>query len=116
MDLVLSELRDILEARKESSPETSYVASLYSKGIDKILEKLGEEATETILAAKNYENSGAEVKIQRKKEVVNEAADLWFHSMVMLSYLDINHDEVLQVLKQRSGVPGHEEKAGRTLD
>ena len=115
MDLVLSELRDTLEARKKSRPEISYVASLYSKGLDKILEKLGEETTETILAAKNYKNSDAEVKIQRK-ELVNEAADLWFHSMVMLSYLDINHDEVLQVLKQRSGVSGHEEKARRTLD
>ena len=116
MDLVLSELRDTLEARKKSSPETSYVASLYSNGIDKILEKLGEETTETILAAKNFKDSGAEQKIQRKKELINEAADLWFHSMVMLSYLDINYDDVVQVLKKRSGVSGLEEKAGRIFD
>jgi phosphoribosyl-ATP pyrophosphohydrolase len=116
MDLVLSELRDTLEARKKSSPETSYVASLYSKGIDKILEKLGEETTETILAAKNFKDSGAELKIKRKKELINEAADLWFHSMVMLSYLDINYDDVVQVLKKRSGVSGLEEKAGRIFD
>ena len=90
--------------------------SLYSDGIDKILEKLGEETTETILAAKNFKDSGAELKIQRKKDLVNETADLWFHSMVMLSYLDINYDDVVQVLKKRSGVSGLEEKAGRIFD
>ena len=116
MGFVLQELSEILEERKKASPETSYVASLYCKGMDKILEKVGEEATETILAAKNYKNSGADVKTQRKTELINETADLWFHSMVMLSYLDIGHDEVLNVLKHRSGISGHKEKAGRNLD
>ena len=116
MGFGLSELREILEERKKSSPETSYVASLYSKGMDKILEKVGEEATETILAAKNYKYSSADAKIQKKTELVNETADLWFHSMVMLSYINISHDEVLQTLKHRSGISGHKEKDGRNYD
>ena len=77
---VLKALTEILEQRKNAAADSSYVASLHAKGLNKILEKVGEEATETILAAKDAENNGD------NNEVIYETADLWFHSLVMLSH------------------------------
>lgn len=108
MSDVLLHLSQTLEQRKKAGPDASYVASLHHKGINKILEKVGEEATEVIIAAKDVDNSDT-----GNKELVGEVADLWFHSMVMLSHLDIDVEEVLQCLSDRVGVSGLEEKAAR---
>jgi len=99
---ILTELTAILEARKSKSAETSYVASLYAKP-DKMLEKIGEEAVETIIAAKNDD----------KKEIISETADLWFHCMVMLAHKGLSTDDVCKELARRFGVSGHDEKASR---
>jgi len=99
---ILKELTTVLEARKGNSPETSYVASLYAKP-DKMLEKIGEEATETIIAAKNGD----------KDKIVYETADLWFHTMVMLAHNDLSPDDILNELARRFGISGHDEKASR---
>ncbi|MCP8900791.1 phosphoribosyl-ATP diphosphatase [Gilvimarinus xylanilyticus] len=105
---ILAELTRILESRKSAADgEKSYVASLHQKGLNKILEKIGEEATETILAAKDAQVSGD------KSELIAETADLWFHSLVMLSHLDESADSVLNELARRFGVSGHDEKAAR---
>jgi len=108
MSDVLRQLAEILEERKQAAPQSSYVASLHDKGLNKILEKVGEEATEVILAAKDTQSAGDTA------ELVGEVADLWFHSMVMLSHLDIDITDVLDCLDQRFGVSGLEEKASRT--
>ena len=100
---ILKELTAILEARKSDSADTSYVASLYAKGLDKILEKVGEEATETIIAAKNGD----------REQIIYETADLWFHSMVMLADRGLSADDVLAELARRFGVSGIDEKASR---
>jgi phosphoribosyl-ATP pyrophosphohydrolase len=105
---IISQLQTILDERKEASADSSYVAKLHSKGLNKILEKVGEEATETILAAKDAEIS------KDSKEVVYETADLWFHSMVMLSHLNIPVADILTELERRFGLSGLEEKANRT--
>jgi phosphoribosyl-ATP pyrophosphohydrolase len=104
---VLTKLTDILEARRQSSPEESYVASLHHKGLNKILEKVGEESIETILAARDAEQSGETDKL------IYETADLWFHSLVMLSHLGENAQSVLDELERRFDLSGLEEKAGR---
>ena len=109
MSDILSELSQILEARKSAADaDSSYVASLHKKGLNKILEKVGEECTETIIAAKDADNSGD------TRELINETADLWFHSLVMLSHLGENADSVLAELGRRFNVSGHDEKASRT--
>jgi len=113
MNDILKELTKILEARKNesadlSSAEKSYVASLHAKGLNKILEKIGEEATETIIAAKDAKISG------NNKEIIHETADLWFHTLVMLSHLGESAEPVLKELERRLGTSGHEEKAART--
>jgi phosphoribosyl-ATP pyrophosphohydrolase len=109
MSDVLAELTKILEQRKSSSSGESYVASLHAKGLNKILEKIGEEATETILAAKDFsENNKA-----GKQAVINETADLWFHTMVMLSHLDLTPQQVLEELEKRFNMSGLKEKASR---
>lgn len=100
---ILKELTKVLEARKGDSPDASYVASLYAKGMDKILEKVGEEATETIIAAKNGD----------REQIIYETADLWFHTMVMLAAKGLSADDVLAELARRFGVSGHDEKASR---
>lgn len=105
---ILSKLADTLESRKNASADSSYVASLYAKGLDKILEKVGEEAFETVLAAKNARDD----ETQRDK-LVSETADLWFHSLVMLAELDLRPEDVLQELARREGLSGLDEKAGR---
>ena len=106
-DGILKQLTEVLEQRKQSSADDSYVASLHQKGLNKILEKIGEESVETILAARDSEQTGDNSK------VVYETADLWFHSLVMLSHLDIEVDEVLKELERRFGLSGLEEKANR---
>lgn len=106
-DDVLEQLATTLAARKQADPELSYVASLYSKGLNKILEKVGEEATEVILAAKDAERGGD------RNAVIAEVADLWFHTMVMLSHLELDAKEVLLCLNDRFGVSGLDEKAAR---
>ena len=107
MSDVLQQLAATLAARRQADPQQSYVASLHHKGLNKILEKVGEEATEVILAAKDAETGGD------RSAVIGEVADLWFHSMVMLSHLDMDVDEVLQCLGDRVGISGLEEKAAR---
>ena len=104
---VLEQLATTLAERKAADPEESYVASLYQQGLNKILEKVGEEATEVILAAKDCVNSTG------RDALVGEVADLWFHSMVMLSHLEIEISEVTDCLADRFGVPGLAEKASR---
>ncbi|WP_455208069.1 phosphoribosyl-ATP diphosphatase [Kaarinaea lacus] len=100
---VLTELAAILEQRKNADPDGSYVASLYSKGLDKILKKIGEEAGETIIAAKNGD----------AEQIVYETADLWFHTLVLLAHQGLGPDAVLAELQRRFGTSGHEEKAAR---
>ena len=109
MSSILLELTQTLEARKQASPESSYVASLHHKGLNKILEKVGEECVETIIAAKD-----AALNPECKKELVGETADLWFHSLVMLSHLDLSAEDVLQELARRFNLSGLAEKASRT--
>lgn len=109
MSEVLTELAAILEQRKTASGNESYVASLHEKGLNKILEKVGEESTETILAAKECENDNG----KSKQALINETADLWFHTLVMLSHLDLGPEQVLDELKERFKMSGLEEKASR---
>ncbi len=108
MSDLLQQLEQVLEERRKAAPETSYVASLHAKGLNKILEKVGEEATETLLAAKDAERSGDQAA------VIAETADLWFHSLVMLSHLGLSHHQVLDELARRMGISGLDEKASRT--
>lgn len=103
MSEVLNQLSAVLEERKEADPDSSYVSHLYHKGLDTILKKVGEEATETVIAAKGG----------NREQVIYEMADLWFHSMVLLSQQGISHNEILQELERRFGLSGHEEKASR---
>lgn len=108
MNDVLQQLAQVLEQRKmDADPESSYIASLHHKGLNKILEKVGEEANETIIAAKDAERSGD------NKDVIYETADLWFHSLVMLSHLGENSNAVLSELERRFNLSGLEEKASR---
>ena len=109
-DVVLQRLMQVLEARKKASADDSYVASLHSKGLNKILEKVGEESIETILAARDAEVSGDNTKI------IYETADLWFHSLVMLSHLGANADSVLEELERRFDLSGLDEKAQRNTN
>lgn len=105
---ILQQLTEILEARKANADaDSSYVASLLKKGLNKILEKVGEECTETILAAKDAQTSGD------NSELIYETADLWFHSLVMLSHLGESADAVLNELARRFNMSGHAEKAAR---
>lgn len=102
-DMTLRRLAQVLEARKQADPGTSYVASLYSKGLDAILKKVGEEATETVIAAKGGDT----------RQLVYETADLWFHTLVLLAHQGVGPDEVLRELERRFGLSGLDEKAAR---
>jgi|TARA_B100000700_G_scaffold54647_1_gene58407 phosphoribosyl-ATP pyrophosphohydrolase len=112
MSDILNQLAEVLDQRRQADPDSSYVASLHHKGLNKILEKVGEEATETLLAAKDAAN-GSE---KNREAVVAETADLWFHSLVMLSHLGIDHQDVLDELARRFGISGLDEKAARPTD
>ncbi|WP_020655440.1 phosphoribosyl-ATP diphosphatase [Massilia niastensis] len=110
MSLTLARLAAVIESRKPENggdPATSYVAKLFTKGDDAILKKIGEEATETVLAAKDARVSGDSAK------VLYECADLWFHSMVMLASFGLSPQQVLDELARREGLSGLEEKASR---
>ena len=100
---ILQRLGEALEARKEADPNSSYVAQLFAKGNDAILRKIIEEATETLLAAKDGD----------KLQIVRETADLWFHTLVMLSYHGLGPDDVLAELRRREGISGIDEKSSR---
>jgi phosphoribosyl-ATP pyrophosphohydrolase len=108
MSDVLTKLARVLEQRKSADTEDSYVAGLYAKGLNKILEKVGEEATETILAAKD-----CQAQEETKHQLIHETADLWFHTLVMLSYLDLQPEQVLEELEKRFNISGLAEKASR---
>ncbi len=107
-DDILRRVAQVIDSRKNAEPDTSYVASLHHKGLNKILEKVGEEAVETILAAKDAASS------DDAHDVIYETADLWFHSLVMLSALNLEPQAVLDELERRFGLSGHAEKASRT--
>ncbi|MEO1889593.1 MAG: phosphoribosyl-ATP diphosphatase [Cycloclasticus sp.] len=104
MSDTLKKLEHVLQQRKQEDASTSYVASLYDKGLDTILKKIGEEATETIIAAKSGD----------KEQIIYEMADLWFHSLVLLAQQDLSADDVLRELERRFGLSGLDEKASRT--
>ena len=103
MSDTLERLAAVLEARKGADPESSYVARLYAKGLDAILKKIGEEATETVMAAKDGDAD----------KIVHETADLWFHSLVLLAQQGLGPQQVLAELERRFGLSGLEEKARR---
>jgi len=99
----LARLADVIEARKAGDPDKSYVARLFQKGNDAILKKIGEEATETVMAAKDGD----------RQKIVYEVADLWFHSMIALSAFGLKPADVLAELERREGLSGLEEFAAR---
>ncbi|MEW5057527.1 phosphoribosyl-ATP diphosphatase [Cycloclasticus sp. 46_120_T64] len=103
MSDTLKQLDEVLQQRKQQDPSSSYVASLYHKGLDTILKKIGEEATETVIAAKSDD----------KQQIIYETADLWFHTMVLLAQQDLSSADVLKELERRFGLSGLDEKANR---
>lgn len=107
MSNVLDRVAATIESRKGGDPSSSYVAKLFSKGDDAILKKIGEEATETVMAAKDARASGDASK------VLYECADLWFHSLVLLAQFNLSPQQVLDELARREGLSGLEEKASR---
>jgi len=107
MSAVLEQLQAVLQQRRAADPEQSYVARLHSEGLNRILEKVGEEATEVILAAKDTGTGGDTA------DLVAETADLWFHCMVMLSHCGTDATAVLAELQRRFDISGLEEKASR---
>ena len=113
MSETLRRLAGVIESRKLANggdPEKSYVSRLFAKGDDAILKKIGEEATETVMAAKDARVDGD------KSKLLYECADLWFHSMVLLAQFDLTPQDVLNELARREGISGIEEKASRKLD
>jgi len=109
-DNILLALDAVLAQRKGASADSSYVASLHAKGLNKILEKVGEEAVETILAAKDVPHGGS------REHLISETADLWFHTLVMLSHLELGPQQVLEELQKRFNISGLAEKAARQQD
>ena len=103
MSETLNKLAEVLEARKEADPDSSYVAQLYSKGLDAILKKIGEEAIETVMAAKDGD----------AEKIIAETADLWFHTLVLLASKGLGPQDVLAELERRFGLSGLDEKAQR---
>ncbi len=102
-DGTLKRLADVIESRRSGDPERSYVARLFAKAPDGVLKKIGEEATETVMAAKDGDPD----------RIVAECADLWFHCLVMLAQYGIRPERVLCELERRAGTSGIEEKAAR---
>jgi phosphoribosyl-ATP pyrophosphohydrolase len=115
---VLEQLASVIESRKPmhgGDPDTSYVARLLHRGPDAFLKKVGEEATEVVMAAKDVDlarATGADVSA-RQALLVGEVADLWFHSLITLAHYDLSPAAVLQELQRRAGTSGIEEKALR---
>ena len=106
MSDILAQLAATLESRKSSTADSSYVASLYAKGLDAILKKIAEESAETLMASKDG----------NAEQIVYETADLWFHCLVLLAYHGLTPDDVLKELERREGVSGIQEKASRKTD
>lgn len=102
-EAVIKELFAVLQERKSAPADSSYVASLYDKGLDTILKKIGEEATETVIAAKSGDT----------EQIIYEVADLWFHTLVLLAQQGLSPDQVTNELARRFGVSGLTEKASR---
>lgn len=102
-DDILTALYRVIQERKANPTDTSYTASLMTKGIDKILKKIGEEATEVVIAGKGG----------KREEIVYETADLIFHNLVLLGFYDIEPEEVFAELRRRFGISGIEEKQSR---
>jgi phosphoribosyl-ATP pyrophosphohydrolase len=103
MNDILQQLSEVLEQRKGADPASSYVAGLYAKGLDAILKKIGEEATETVIAAKGGD----------AQQIIYETADLWFHTLVLLAQQGLGPQAVLEELQRRFGLSGIEEKSRR---
>ncbi len=101
---VLARLHQTLLDRLEADADSSYVATLYARGLDEILKKIGEEATETVIAAKQGDAD----------RIIYETADLWFHSMVLLAHQGLDPQQVIDELERRMGTSGIEEKAARS--
>ena len=101
----LARLAEVIESRRSGDPQKSYVARLFSKGGDAILKKIGEEATETVMAGKEGD----------RRKIVYEVADLWFHSMLLLAQFGLKPADVLAELERREGMSGLEEFAARKL-
>ena len=100
---ILNSLSEILDQRKLASPDESYTAKLFNDGVDSILKKVGEEATETVIASKTGDNAA----------IIHEVADLWFHTLVLLKHHGLEHSDILNELESRFGLSGLEEKANR---
>ena len=117
MDSALAHLADVVDQRREAfkagqiDPKTSYTALLFSKGDDAILKKIGEEATEAVMAAKDSRQS--QLALEQQKHLVGEMADLWFHCLVALSQFGLRPEDVIAELDRRLGTSGIEEKAAR---
>ena len=111
MSHILDQLYETLQERKSADPETSYVAKLYKKGTKKIAQKVGEEATELVIEAMRLEEKPG--KDKRRDEFIDEAADLLFHTLVLMSHHDVKPEEVFDVLAERVGISGLDEKASR---
>lgn len=107
---VLARLADVIESRKGGDPDKSYVARLFHKGTDTVLKKVGEEATETVMAGKDMAREPTEA---HRKVLVGELADLWFHSMVAMAHFGLRPDDVVAELGRREGLSGLEEFASR---
>ena len=101
---ILTEICAVLEQRKQADPDTSYTAKLFEKGQDSILKKVGEEASEVLIASKSGE----------KDDIIHEIADLWFHTLVLLKHHGFELEDVMQELDERFGTSGLEEKANRS--
>lgn len=101
---ILEKLCAVLDERKQADPDASYTASLLQHGPDKVLKKLGEEATELLLASKSNNND----------DIIHETADLLFHMLVLLKHHELTLDDIYAELEKRFGLSGHEEKAGRS--
>ena len=117
MDSALAHLADVVDQRREAfkagqiDPKTSYTALLFSKGDDAILKKIGEEATEAVMAAKDSRQS--QLALEQQKHLVGEMADLWFHCLIALSQFGLRPEDVIAELDRRLGTSGIEEKAAR---
>jgi phosphoribosyl-ATP pyrophosphohydrolase len=103
MSDILDRLADVIESRKGGDPQVSYVSRLLARGEDAILKKIGEEATEAVMAAKDGD----------KLRIVGETADLWFHCLIMLAHYGLHPSDVLAELRRREGLSGLDEKASR---
>jgi phosphoribosyl-ATP pyrophosphohydrolase len=106
MSDILERLADVVEARKGADAGSSYVARLFAQGEDAVLKKIGEEATEAVMAGKDGD----------RRRIVAETADLWFHSLVMLAYYGLRPSDVLAELRRREGISGIDEKAARSRE